>query len=598
MRWKDRRRHGLCVAAFALVLQASSGPEALAQQVSWELFDVEDDPESQNDKRVACGHYGVFYLKVTNALPVTPEPEPAVPRLKGVEVPRLLPRFLAGGPAPPSPIDPVPVFPSSRPVALGSSLTPAPAPRPIKPVTLPPPWFPCDQGLCFGDPLDFAANQPWVAVVDWDGPHGWSVGWTVRQVAGPGVALGLLPLTDDDLESVPRRGETDAHLLTQLCHLAELVEVEGVPPPVVVNMSFGRLAHPEDRLPAGLCDETRIVCQIAHVIEYLRLKSQARIPPPGTIFVAAAGNHQDLLYPAAAPGVLAAGSLDLAAFWETGVTGGTWETPKLTNEAAALMPGYGICLFPGPVPQAQKGHPTPPGTSYATATFSGFLVAPLLAGLIEHPLRPLLWSPIATCTANACTYQVGYGNQRLYSVSSGLHLLLEQARTGTPACRPPNEGPFEAEGSVEEPVSLDAMPLLSFDDIAAAARKQPAPGSEPCVPCHGHNQPPPLLAYGSTGLSFRFSPMDLELDLSFAGALPGDFTLNELYLRVEEDFYPISVQQGEFTSLQSGQVDRLVIAGAGDLIPWGEQASLVLVLTDHGGDTPQEFWTSVPILMR
>ncbi len=598
MQWKDRRRHGLCIAVFALVLQATMGPEAAAQQVTWELFDVEDDPEGQNDKRVACGHYGVFYLQVTNALPLAPEPEPAIPRAKGIEVPRLYPRFLTGGPAPPSPIEPVPVVPSTRLGSLGTSVTPLPAPHPIKPVTLPPPWFPCDQGQCFGDPLNFGANQPWVAVVDWDGPHGWSVGWTIRQVAGPGVTLGLLPLTDEDLESVPRRGETDAHLLTRLCNLAELIEVQGVPPPLVVNMSFGRLAHPEDRVAADQCDETRIVCQIAQVIEHLRLKSQARIPPPGTIFVAAAGNHQDLLYPAVAPGVLAAGSLDLAAFWETGITEETWETPKLTGEAAALMPGYGICLFPGPLPQAEKGHPTPPGTSYATATFSGFLVAPLLAGLIEDPLRPLLWTPVASCTEDACSYQIAYGNQRLYNASSGLTLLLEQARTGTPACRPPNEGQAEVYAFTGEPVTLDAMPLLSFDDIAAAARKQPAPGSDPCVPCHGHNQPPPLTASGSRGLASRFNPLDLELDLSFAGALPADFTLNELYLRVEQDFYPISVQGSQFTNLQEGEVDRLIISGAGDLIPWGEQASLILVLTDNGADVPQQFWTSVPILMR
>lgn len=608
MRWMDRRRRALCAAAFALPLLAAAGRDAAAQQVSWELFDVEDDPEGQNDKRVACGHYGVFHLNVENALPVASEPVPAIPRVKGVEVPRLYPRYLVGGASPPAPIEPVPVVPANRPPPSlgGNAAIPGPAtpPRPIKPVPLNLPWVPCDQGQCFGNPLSFGASQPWVAVIDWDGPHGWSVGWTIRQVAGPGVALGLFPLTDEELESVPRRGETDAHLLTQLCTLAELVDVEGVPPPLVVNMSFGRLAHPEDLLPAGSCDERRLVCQIAWVIEHLRLKSQPALPAPGTMFVAAAGNHQDLLYPAAAPGVLAAGSLDLAAFWETGLTDSSWETPKLTSQAAALMPGYGICLFPGSVPQAEKGHPTPPGTSFASATFSGFLVAPLLAGLIEDSLEPLLWQPVPSCTPEVCTYQIAHGNQSLYAVSSGLQLLLEQARTGRPACRPPNEGTVEVDASLGNALTkAAALPPLSFDDVAAADRKQPAPGADPCVPCHGHNQPPPLLAYGSASLASRSdpaSPLALELDLSFAGALPGDYTLLELYLRVGEDFYPLTVEGELFSleSLESGAVDRLVVEGAGDLIPAGEQASLVLVLGDNGADVPSEFWTSIPILMR
>lgn len=611
MRRTNSRCHAVFSVALGLSLLAAAGRDTAAQEVTWELFDTQNDPGNQNDKRVACGLYGVYHLEVENALPGSIDSPIAVPRTKGSEVPRRYPRYLGDRPAPgpvePGPVDPGPLVPSgtlSSPRA-GRSARPwmlAPVVGPISPTPLPedPPWFPCDLGHCFGDPTHFSPDQPWVAVIDWDNPHGWAVGWTIHQVAGPGVKLGLFPLTDPELEAEPRRGENDVHLLTRLCALAEMIDLQGATPPLVVNMSFGRkVDRLEDLEPAGACDPERITCQIALVIEYLRQRSRPALPSPGTMFVAAAGNHQKLLYPAATPGVVAAGSLDLAAFWATRTAVKSWETPKLPSQAAALMPGYGICLFPGTVPQAQKGHPIPPGTSFATATFSGFLVAPLLAGQVQGPLDPVLWTPVASCTADACSYKVVHGSQ-VYGVSRGLELLLEQQRTSRPACRSPNEGSFEVLATTfNQPLSLAALPALSFDDVAAAERKQPAPHGDPCVPCSGHNQPPPLLALGFASAASRStlsSPLDLELDMSFAGGLPEGFGLQSLLLRVEDQLYPLNVEGG-LQSLQSGRVDRLLVNGAGELIRPGIQPSLVLFLSDDL-ERNDPFWTSIPIIMH
>ncbi len=573
MRETKKRLRAPRAVVLGLVLVAGAGREAAAQLVTWELFDRDKEPAEQNDKRVTCGRYGVFHLKVENPVPGAGSIEPYPPRNKGIEVPARFPSYAdAAAPVPPA----------------GSLSTAADA------------WFPCDEGGCFASPFSFSPGQPWVAVIDWDSPHGWSVGWTIRQVTGPSVGLALFPLADPELESVYRRGETDAHLLAQLCRLTELVEHHGLTPPVAVNMSFGRLARSEDKLPAGICNPDRLACQVAFVVEHLRQISRPELPAPGTVFVAAAGNHGQLLYPAAAPAVVAAGAIDLAVFWANRGAVPSWETPHLTGQAAALMPGYGICLFPGPAPQDQRGHPVPPGSSYAAATFSGFLVAPLLAGELGDPLLPVLWQPVATCTSQGCSYQVLHGERPMLGVGPGLDLLLEQTRTGRPRCRPPHEGTVQANGLLGAGLAASqSIPRLSFDDVAAADRKQPAPGADPCVPCRGHNPPPPLNVWAVRGLATHAtlaSLVGLELDLSFAGALPGDYTLLGLFLRVGETFYPVSVSGG-LGRLQSGAVDRLVVPDTGSLVLRGEQPSLVFVLRDDL-ESGAEFWTSIPILMQ
>ena len=123
-------------------------------------------------------------------------------------------------------------------------------------------WFPCKSGGCFG-----RRSQPWVAVVDWNQGHGWSVAGLIREVAGSGVDLVLFPL-ERTSGLAAADGVSDLDVLIQLCAVAEAAYQAPQDLPLAVNMSFGRLLDPSVSQSAGLVGRWAFQDEIGRVLDH------------------------------------------------------------------------------------------------------------------------------------------------------------------------------------------------------------------------------------------------------------------------------------------------------------------------------------------
>lgn len=433
-------------------------------------------------------------------------------------------------------------------------------------------WTPCAEGSCFQEP-GAAERQPWVAVLDWDDGHGWSVGETLLVASDRRVGASLFDLTGARARLPPLGPRvTDVDVLVQLCAVAELAYVEPESKPVAVNMSFGRI--PED--PSG-CDGP-IACEVGGVLDHLY--GDLDVVP-----VAAAGNHGELLFPAAQPAVLSAGALELASFGEEGWAVPSTETPPGVE---ALVAGYG--LFLEDPKSIGDLYPLPAGSTYAAALMAGWIAGVSSQGA-DFRGRGLdtsgRWQPVAV--------RGGYGlafNGVLISdsVLSGPGGIIGRA-TGVklePSCW--TAAP-EARRAVEIGSPVSALPDLSVADLDAD--HGPLPGSRPCIPCQGDEPPPPppkdLLAAGG----------DLLLNLQASLPLPADLVLHQVYLRAGSRVYqlvPLAGTPAELhDDLGAGRLEQLLIVGLTGVV--GPQEQLSLVLTMSYADSP-EVWDSVPIAVH
>lgn len=421
--------------------------------------------------------------------------------------------------------------------------------------------FPCQDGSCFG------REEPWVAVLDWDQPHGWTVGAVLRETSDLRVGVELFDL-EDPKGTLPEwlAGVGDAHVLAQLCRLAELVARPGVEAPLAVNMSFGRPFRErsgEDCLPGGTAT---LECEIRGVLTLLRSAH-------GIVPVAAAGNHGELLFPAAAEGVLSAGALDLARFAASGATEPSNETPP---EAAALVPGYGLYLENPP-----GFWPAPPGSSYASAFLAGWLAGTLA----EHPEIPVdsagLWTPVPFGEGFLLAHD---GVPVPGSDLLGTSRLLERALGGEPAACTPPQAIVNANMS-RTSLPPPPLPALSLADLVAQSNQQ-QPGAVICVPCHGDNPPGGLTAQPA-----------LAIDLRSSSPLPPQYRLTGIYLRIGDTRHRLdkSSQLSLLGQIAEGAVDRLSLWGFAGMIAPGQQVSLVYTLEDLAG-TP--FWHATPVVLH
>ncbi len=435
---------------------------------------------------------------------------------------------------------------------------------------------PCANGECFGPPGGAGGNEPWIAVLDWDNPHGWTIGWTALRVAGIGAHL--YALDGIDLAGFLGSEIGDAHLLARLCELTHAVDEQGVTPPVTVNMSFGRLlVEGEDAENGASCDPDTLSCQVGRVLDHLSAA--------GVTAAAAAGNHRRSLFPAAYDTVLAVGSLDLAMLGEIGAIVPSWETPATF---AALAPGYGVCLgFDDGGTGAEPLWPAPPGASYASAIFAGWLADHLLVHAVPDPLAidwAPRWSPVAGC----------YVLSDLAPPHCNAEANRILARTLDPAlpnCWKPRAGPTltATAALTPEPEVWRRQPSLveRNDDQLVTA-----PESDPCVPCIVNRPDSPTTA------AAKSMPADPQLDLSASSPLPPALTIEWLYLRSEEGFHLLldrafPTDAAKLDSLAAAAVDRLVLVGARSLLVPGRQASLFYRLCDAASEC---YWSSFPIL--
>lgn len=597
-------------------------------ETAWMLYDREpSQPVARfagTPHRVACGSYGVFELDFSGTETFS---EPTVSRESGREVPSRYPLLgtslrhqpvtagvalsvSSAGSAPPDAA-------SSGGTAGVDLLSGAARQRSEEPA--PPP---CADGGCFTSP----GSEPWVAVVDWDDWHGWSVGQTILQAAGGFARVALFPLNDPYLTTEFGDRITDVHVLRQLCRIAEVVEDPAVIPPVAVNLSFGRLARPWDSVD-GECDGSTLPCQIVRVLEHLTTpagpgsgsddesgdemaggespeatrRGGAGIP----LVVGAAGNHRELLFPASSRPVVATGNLDLPVFQGLGRPLPAWETPLGVQ---ALFPGYGVCL------QYEVGRgqwaawPVPPGSSYATAMMTGWVTPSLVTGQLD-PSTARFWGPMAHCRGRRCSLVATADGRPLPRANGAAQRMMMDALDERESCGQAPSGGVEATRALGDPLPLSALPRLSFPAVSPDLQR-PAPEPLSCIPCgerpgkgggRGRGVGQSLDPVGNTaGASHKSRQQGdtLTVEMWAGQSLDPDLVLEEIHLRLGEELLPVRLEKGDTTALTAGDLAALTLDLGSHRLDASVQPSLVWVLrgpTDYG---EARFWTSTPILLR
>lgn len=421
---------------------------------------------------------------------------------------------------------------------------------------------PCVDGSCF----DGRPGGPWVAVVDWDDPHGWTVGETILQASDRRARVALYDLEEPGA-TFPEwlEGVGDAHVLAQLCAVAERI-AGGDDPPLTLNLSFGRLPR-GGQVACPISGEGSLECELRAVLGWLGDEH-------GVVPVAAGGNHGLLLFPAADAGVVAAGALDLARYALDGAPRPSRETPA---GAEGLVPGYGLYLESTGEPNGYW--PAPPGSSYAAAVLSGWIAGTLDAHPAPLPPRGS-WAPLLDGERWALARD---GSALPGSDLAGPTELLAAALGARPAVC--NGGMGGATVVLEAAEGAPpALPDKSLAELTARGNEQ-LPGSVICVPCHGGPEVP-LAGELST------SPLRFEVDLHRGGPLASEYQLTGLYLRLGDTLLPLdrSHDLALLYDLAQGELAILAFEGLPD-VPDGTQISLVYTL--RYGTTA--FWHAEPV---
>jgi hypothetical protein len=429
-----------------------------------------------------------------------------------------------------------------------------------------PGWTPCEDGSCFTD----SALEPWVAVIDWDAPHGRSVGATIVESSGEKVLPRLYALEDSGSSVIDGLdGVGDAHVLAQLCRLTEDVETLSEPElaPLLLNMSFGRLAPPG---PSCI----GLACEIEGVLAHLR--------GLGVFPLAAAGNHGKMLFPAAAASTLSIGSLDLGHFGRTGEAQPIAQTPK---DAFALFPGYGLHLRDL---ETRATWAVPPGSSYASAYAAGWIAGylrdyPGQRGALLTDCQDGIEPVMDLDSGNLLLYLTCGSQSFTDSALKAWPILLERALGYHPQiCN--GSLVASSQRTVRVATSYDDLPSKTMDDVRALLNR-PTPDSRPCVPCHG------VQGDGTASLSDATS---MTINMSESDGFPPDVELLGLYLDVDGDVYRFSDSRNTMllADLQDGLVDTLYV----EVVPPAiEDKSVSLVYELRFVDEAETFTTSIPV---
>lgn len=429
-----------------------------------------------------------------------------------------------------------------------------PALLPVDPAPRLPADFPCAQGRCLGH----TPGKPWVALLDWQTAHGWSVAATVREASDRRVEVQLYDLNDIGVLSTWVPPVSDLHVLFQLCALAQAAQDHPGDRPLAVNMSFGRLdTEPGCAVPGS---SSRLSCAIGDVLSHLAAD--------GIVPVAAAGNHHQMLFPASSPSVVSAGALDLSYLQQSRKPKASTQTPA---GAEALMLGYGLYLS---LDGGDTVWPAPPGSSYAAALLTGWLGGTLATGT-KLPARSdgARWAPIATPSGLALALD---GLPLPGSTLQGPPLLLDRALHGGPAMYDPPLGAVLS-------LTGSAPPLPETSLLYANTGNGPQPGVDPCVPCRGNGE----LGDASEGFE------TVLVDLSASGGLPPQIELIALLLRVGQQFYRFDGSRDPdlLAEIAAGRLQSLTLSAVGGIFQAGEQPSVVLVV-HIGGNT---YWHEIPL---
>ncbi len=476
--------------------------------------------------------------------------------------------------------------------------------------------IPCAEGSCLASqPGGSNGLMPWAASIDWADWHGWTTAATQKQISG--LTTYMFPLLDEDngpIRNLLGEGVGDAHVLVQMCRLAESSYNNPTAPPRVLSMSFGRTALDDEPQQTGdSCDPDTISCQLKRVFDYVRDEQ-------GVEMLAAAGNHQAMHFPAFYPAVTSVGTLDMAAFGSVDQRiAGVWESP---GQADAYMPGYGVCLDNDNPDRLDDLWPAPAGSSYATAILAGWIADGQPIGMLSANPPGQIWAPTWATTeecyvlaqepATACNTQVNTIIARI--------LGQTEDNCWTSLAQEPNvKISVDAEAVDLQTAKGNAVGLDEF-----VSEHEPAPAPDFCIPCSGGGggakskvqalgggalgatafptgggQGAPLGAGAGAGPIF---PIDLGLfviDLSGYASYLGDYSIFQVFLRIGDLFFPVldRAQPADADILDgigSGEYNSITIQGLSGKFPINSQPSLFYTACEDGNTC---YWSSVPILM-
>ncbi|MEO0974115.1 MAG: hypothetical protein AAFX85_13570, partial [Pseudomonadota bacterium] len=256
------------------------------------------------------------------------------------------------------------------------------------------------------------------------------------------------------------------------------------------------------------------------------------------------------------------------------VTSAAWESPV---PSAAYLPGNALCLA--------EGWPAPGGSSYSSALLAGWLAAAMHDGIDVDAHNGVPYEPRydaqQACyvlargehTFGACNYEAGALFEGI--VQSGLGSCWQGSR--------PNMVHSEPLDRAEGP-----LPITPFDQWVAG--NGPLPESDPCVPCVGN-------LFGPQG------DQDLSINMSQSGAIDDALILDKVYLRADQDFYPLPLASAQLAWIADAEVSELVLPALGDAAAQAFSSSLVFVLrtpaqaTCDAPPTPGCLWTSTPLFI-
>ncbi len=524
-----------------------------ADNVQWALFDSWCE-RGTSALEVACGDYGVFHFVDVQ------DPLRCERRAEGVADDAIYPGPNLVQQFPGTMIEILPRAVGATPGGqAGDAGLPQTAPgQAVAPLMLAPvPALDAQRTL-----QDADLHNPWIAVVDFDSMHGISTHWLADALSGPALHTELYYLDDTALAPLGQ-DITDLHVLAKLCNITDAVDTHGRVAPTAINMSFGRTPGQDDATNAESCAGERASCQVAKVAAHLRAK--------GSTLIAAAGNHKITLFPARLNEVLSAGTLELNTFFKTGEVQGTWESP---DDVQARIPGNALCL--------RGGWPAPAGSSYSSAMLTGWIARTLKS----HPHINAYdgnWQPRYSA-ANGC-FELAQGDVAYAGCNAQVSDIFNGLQNGgIGSCWEATKPNTIFSGATGEPQS---QPQVSaFDEWVAG--NGPLPESDPCVPCVGNIQSGPV--------------GDLLVNMSQSNSLPQALTLDKVYLRVNQDFYPLPLSAVELDWIHSAQVNHLSLPGWGSLVTGATPSSLMFVLKDASQsaacDAPPNtgcMWTSTPM---
>ncbi|MEO0974604.1 MAG: hypothetical protein AAFX85_16055, partial [Pseudomonadota bacterium] len=224
----------------------------------------------------------------------------------------------------------------------------------------------------------------------------------------------------------------------------------------------------------------------------------------------------------------------------------------------------------------------PGGSSYSSALLAGWL-AQLASQGIDVDTDPHTAAPLEPRydSEHAC-YVLARGEETYGTCNHVAGTLFDGiVNDGFGRCwhgGGPNVVHSERLGEAEQ-----ALAITPFDEWVAG--NGPLPESDPCVPCIGFLVGPQ-------------TDQNLSINMSQSGTIPEELILDKVYLRADNEFFPLPLGSTQLGWIAAGSVSELVLPSWGTVAGDADSSSLIFILRTPNQShcdappTPGCLWTS------